>query len=424
MMETNVLRWSALEKLLFRFSFIFLVLFILLFNNGAFPFIMPLMYYPIDLLHIFIPWFGEVLLHLPNKITVFSNGSGDTTYDYVLLLFAFLVTIPATLIWSLFDRKSTDYNKLYYWLTVAVRFFVGMMIVHYGAIKVNQLQFPYPGLYRLTETYGESSPMRLAWTFFGYSKGYNLFMGIAELMAGLLLFRRTVTIGALITLGTSANIMAVNYFYDVPVKILTTALVTLCLFLLLPNFTRLFRLFFKGESVSLKIIPVPVIRFKWMYYVKYSFKYLTILFVVFTLAMTVFYAKTNGKSAYSKLPLYGVYDVNTFTVNGKVIPADTLNNNRWKQLLIAKDNYAEVKFTGNRNGQSDIRIDTIARKISGTFKDDPRNKYAFTYTKVDSVRLILKGKIHRDTVTIELIKKRFLLTERGFNWVNEHPFNR
>ena len=67
--------------------------------------------------------------------------------------------------------------------------------------------------------------MGLAWTFLGFSKGYNLFMGVAELMAGLLLFRRTVAIGAIITLMTTANVMAVNYFYDVPVKIVSTALV-------------------------------------------------------------------------------------------------------------------------------------------------------------------------------------------------------
>lgn len=423
-METNVLQWSAFEKLLFRFSFTFLILFILLFNNNAFPFIVLLMYFPTEWLHVFIPWLGEVLFHLPNKITVFTNGSGDTTYDYVLLLFTFLVTIPLTLIWTAADRKSTDYNKLYYWLTVVVRFFVGMMIIHYGAVKVNQLQFPYPGLHRLTETYGESSPMGLAWTFLGYSKGYNLFMGIAELMAALLLFRRTVTIGALITLGTAANIMAVNYFYDVPVKILTTALVTMCLFLLLPNFTRLFRLFFKGEAVSLKSIPVPVIRIKWIYYAKYSFKYLTILFVVFTLSMTIIYSKSSGKSASAKAPLYGVYDVNSLMVNGDPVPVDTWDNNRWKQLLISKDNYAEVKFTDNRTSQSNTRIDTAARKISITFKDDLKNKYDFNYTRVDSVRLMLDGKMQGETVTLELIKKRFVLTERGFNWVNEYPFNR
>lgn len=421
MINTDISQWSILEKLIFRFSFTWLMLFILLFNNNAFPFVKLL---PIEWLHVFIPWLGDTLLHLPSKITVFTNGSGDTTYDYVLLLFAFLVTIPVTLIWTVADRKSTDYNKMYYWLTVAVRFFIGMMIVHYGAVKVNQLQFPYPGLHRLTETYGESSPMALAWTFLGYSKGYNLFMGIAELMAGLLLFRRTVIIGALITLGTSANIMAVNYFYDVPVKILTTALVAMCLFLLLPNFTRLIRFFFKGEAVSLKSIPVPVIRIKWLYYAKYGFKYLTIIFVALTLSMTVFYVKTNGKSVSSQSPLYGVYDVNALTLNGEVIPTDAWDSSRWKQLYISNDNFAEIKFTDNRSGKSDIRVDTVARKISGTFKDDLKSKYVFTYSSPDSARLVLTGKVYGDTVVMELIKKKFLLTERGFNWVNEHPFNR
>jgi hypothetical protein len=72
--------------------------------------------------------------------------------------------------------------------------------------------------------------MGLAWAFLGFSKGYILFMGLAEICAGLLLFRRTMTFGAIITLMTAMNVMAVNYFYDVPVKILSTHLVLMTLF--------------------------------------------------------------------------------------------------------------------------------------------------------------------------------------------------
>jgi hypothetical protein len=36
--------------------------------------------------HVTIPWAGQNILHLRSAITIFSNSSGDTTYDYVLEL--------------------------------------------------------------------------------------------------------------------------------------------------------------------------------------------------------------------------------------------------------------------------------------------------------------------------------------------------
>src|SRR5688500_12210929 len=111
-------RWSAAEKVAFRFLFIFILLFIIIENNVAFPFFDWVMTYPTDGLHVLVPWLGENVLHLPYKITHFTYGSGDTTYDYVILLICFVVALVASVIWSLADRKAEGYPKLYYWLTV------------------------------------------------------------------------------------------------------------------------------------------------------------------------------------------------------------------------------------------------------------------------------------------------------------------
>jgi len=39
----------------------------------------------------------------------------------------------------------------------------------------------------MIEPLGEFSPMGLMWTFMGYSKGYNRFVGGAEMLGGILL---------------------------------------------------------------------------------------------------------------------------------------------------------------------------------------------------------------------------------------------
>jgi len=68
--------------------------------------------------------------------------------------------------------------------------------------------------------------MGLLWTFMAASKGYQIFTGAAEVLGGiLLLWKRTTTLGALTVFGVMANVMALNFFYDVPVKLLSTHLV-------------------------------------------------------------------------------------------------------------------------------------------------------------------------------------------------------
>ena len=77
--------WSLLEKVGFRFSFIYFMLYIIFQNNGAYPLWGVLMKLPTELLHKFIPWVGKNILNLSYEITTFTGGSGDTTYDYVLV---------------------------------------------------------------------------------------------------------------------------------------------------------------------------------------------------------------------------------------------------------------------------------------------------------------------------------------------------
>ncbi|PHN07707.1 hypothetical protein [Flavilitoribacter nigricans] len=419
--------WSVPKKIAFRFFFIFFLLFIIIQNNGAFPGWDILMKYPTELLHLFIPWVGEHILHLPEKITVFTNGSGDTRYDYVIVFTIFVLSVLGTVIWTLLDRKASDYDTLYYWLTVALRFYVGLMLISYGLVKVIKLQFPYPGFYRLTQPFGEASPMGLAWTFLGFSKGYNLFMGIAELAAGLLLFRRTMTFGAVITLMTAANVMAVNYFFDVPVKILSTALVTMSAFLLARDAERLFRFFFSGEAVKLPKIEIPPqLRKKGFRIARLVLKTLVIGYAVIYGAIKVNgYSRDFGENA-PKPGLYGLYTVDTFIVNRDTLPPLKTDTLQWAQLQIEREGFARIKYMNDRSAGFVTTLDTTGRSLK-FMKRDSSEQYSFIYELPDTNRLRLIGTMQEDTVAIvfkRLDKSDFLLLNRGFNWVNEYPFNR
>lgn len=258
------LYWTETEKVSFRFAFIFILSFIILKNNDAYPFFNIISKPFNSFFEVFTPWFAKNILKYTYDYSIFTNGSGDTSYDWVSLLILFILSLIGCVIWSIFDRKRTNYNKLYYYLSVFIRYYIAFMLFTYGAIKQIHAQMPPPTLNKLMQPLHEFSPMGLAWTFLGFSKGYNIFMGIVEISALLLLFRKTTTIGALITMATSINIMTVNYFFDVPVKMLSTALFVFSLFLLLPNLKILYSFFIQGKPAELALISKPIYRKKWI----------------------------------------------------------------------------------------------------------------------------------------------------------------
>ena len=423
----SITKWTLIERIGFRFSFIYFALYIIIQNNGAYPVWGAIMQFPTKLLHKFIPWVGKNILHLSYDITRFTGGSGDTTYDYVIVFVIFVTAIFGSILWSILDRNRNNYKKMYYWITVAMRFYVALMLINYGLVKVVKLQFPSPGFYRLLESYGDSSPMGLAWTFLGFSKGYNLFMGIAEVLAVLLLFRRTLTLGLIITLMTTANVMAVNYFYDVPVKLLSTHLVLMTLFLLSRDFSKLFTFFFTSNPVSLSIIEQPERKND------KSLKLASRIFKTLILGYVLIYGfisvKGSEKIYGSKAPkpaYYGLYKVTHFEKNKEIIAADIANYDRWRYLLMERAGSAQIHHMDKSRHYYKTQVDTLKKEIKLISYQDSTDFFTINLNRTDDT-FNFTTVFKNDTIKANgkiLTKDNFILMNRGFNWINEYPFNR
>jgi cytochrome b subunit of formate dehydrogenase len=65
-----------------------------------------------------VVWVGEHILHRTEPVDTQFNGSGDTTYFYVLLFTTLLLTAIGTIIWSAIDYKRSSNKGLFYWLIV------------------------------------------------------------------------------------------------------------------------------------------------------------------------------------------------------------------------------------------------------------------------------------------------------------------
>jgi hypothetical protein len=173
--------------------------------------------------------------------------------------------------------------------------------------------------------------MGLAWTYRLFSR-LQYTIGSVEILSGLLLFRKTVVAGALITVATSINIMAVNYFYDVPVKMVSTALLLFSIFLLLPYLKALCEIFISGKPVQLLPIQQPLFNKSWKRKSLFIIKLAVLLLFIVQQGMGILSTKKMIAEYLTKSPLYGIYRIEQAGTPGKSIPED------WRLIVFEIDN--------------------------------------------------------------------------------------
>lgn len=102
---------------------------------------------------------------------------------------------------------------------LAVRINIFLKLMNYGIGKILNGQFYLKG--QLPESVSNIPLVNvdgytLAWTFFGYSKGYILFIGFSQIIGAILfLFNRTKIIGGFLLLPILLNIIVVDYYFGV-----------------------------------------------------------------------------------------------------------------------------------------------------------------------------------------------------------------
>src|SRR5262245_55863474 len=76
-------RWHSATPIAFRFFFAYWIIYSFPFPLNFIPGITLLTGKYVQMWHAIEVWVGKHVLHLSYPITVFQNGSGDTTSDYV-----------------------------------------------------------------------------------------------------------------------------------------------------------------------------------------------------------------------------------------------------------------------------------------------------------------------------------------------------
>lgn len=378
------------------------------------------------------------------KLTTYSPQFFSLT-GYANWLIAFLIAGAGAIAWPLICKtETTDYDKLYYWLRVILRYRLAIGIIAFGFIKLFPLQMPYPSLSNLHTNYGDFLPWKIYFHTLGITQPYEVFLGAVEVLAGgLLLCRRTTTFGAGIILGFTGNVFVANLAYDAGQDVYSAYLTTIAAVLFAYDIPRLYNLLvLQKYTIANKFQPVLSNSFGKARIV------LKVLGALFILALG-FGTYANYRSHPYKIPQtagvkgsYGYYNVREFKLNNQIIPYSKTDTNRWQNVVFEKWATISIKTakpiqldlsTGDGFHQLDIdrnyesagvggrryyayTADTVRHQLElrNKNKNYLAERYSLVYHFVNDSTIVVKGLNERkDSVyaVLEKINKKYLLFE-------------
>lgn len=346
--------WKSYEKILFRIAFIFFIA-ICIPNSPE--------------------WYSQVFntdwtsLHYRDLYDIARFGSGinwfgntifgDPLLGYANWIITAIISIGIGLVWTLIARirkkEKSEYNNLYYWLRAIVRYRAAIGIIGFGFTKLLPVQMPYPSLGVLNTSFGDLTAQKVFWLSVGIVPWYQIFTGVVEVLAGgLLLFRRTTTIGAILLFGALGDIVYVNFAYDGGVHVYSSYFVLLAAFLLVHDIPQIYNLFIR-ERYTVPFNYYPVLP-KWVQYSRITLKAATILvFLVWLFYLQLinfWYDPYKQPSVAGVKTLRGNYAVTEFRLNNTVIPYSPLDTVRWQEATF--ENWTTFTFRVNKPTPLDL----------------------------------------------------------------------
>lgn len=388
--KADTLNWKKYQLILFRIAFIFFVLMCIPLSGRYYTTLFSLDWFDLGYRNI-----TNIGRFSPNILSIDTESGrwGWASYaDWALLLG---VAIVGAGIWSFIERNRKNYNLLYYWLRVLVRYRVAVGMIEFGFVKVFLIQMPLPPIGTLHINLGDITAQKLFWLSVGIIPWYEVFLGFVEVTAGFLLFfRKTTFIGALLTVGASANIVYVNFAYDGGVHVYSTYFVLLGAFLLIQYLPDFWKLLIKEQDVtpvryypSFDSLAKRIPRF----ILKYGIMFL------FVVVLSYLHVQNRLHNPFIKEPITpglantaGYYEVIEFNYNNQSIPYSPLDTLRWQDAVF--EEYSTINFKVNKPIDLDLENGTpqpkdVNRNWELTGIAGGRQYY---YYEADTVNKVLK----------------------------------
>ncbi len=255
----------------------------------------------------------------------------------------------------------------------------------------------------------------------GTSTVYTIFAGSVEALGGLLLLsRRTTLLGALVSIVAMGNVVALNFCYDVPVKLMSSHLLAMAVLLAAPDIARLMNVFLWNRPALPAVLRPHSVR-RWVNWTLLGVK--TVLFGS-VLALFLFGALSSRQmfaDTGPKPPLYGVWNAD------EPAQAGLPEADRWRQAVFEYPGVVGVQLADGTYHGYRVFVNRKRGTVSLTTPKEKLGTSRLSYTDVRPGQILLQGEFDghplRATLT-QIPPRKSSLLSRGFHWISPVPFNR
>ena len=400
-MKPSASQWTSWQKILFRFFFVFLGIFAFSYVVAPIGFTFGLSYSSLE--NFFgtisrpLHWLDQHFYHFGFDPAKHDNLPGDGRYGMVFYFTLFLFASITCIVWSWIDRKKDNYSRPFFWFSFYLRYCVAVIMLWYGFMKLIPVQMSYPNAEQLLSTVGEQTHEGILWIFMGLSPRYQMFTGLCEVVASLLLlFRRTYVLGGLLMCGVLTNVFMLNLWYNVQLKIYSSLTLVCVLFVLSPHFNRLIQLFFYKHAISLdeKNYIIQNRASRWVLWA------LAFSFICVFCSMNLFY---NNREYKRSLPMLHqkIYEITSF-VAGDTIPPLLTDSLRWKRLVFTSDKDAIIYRMNDAKDYYSCTVDSSKKTFALRNTDDTTISALLHFDSPGKEQLLLSGNWKKREVHISM----------------------
>jgi hypothetical protein len=269
--------------------------------------------------------------------------------------------------------------------------------------------------------------MGVLWNSIGASPGYETFAGCAELLGGLLLmFPRTVMVGALICAADLTQIFVLNMTYDVPVKQFSFHLLLMAVLILAPDLRRLAGFFFLNR-------PVDAVERTPLFATRRAQRIATacIAFLWLWMIGNTVYGTWQGWHQYGggapKPPLYGIWNIEEYSLNGKRQALLATDAQQWRRMIFDFPDFVMVERMDQSLAGYGAKVDLKTNSLTLSDQKNKNWKADFALARQAPERLNLDGTMNGQKAAMQLRlvdATKFELNSRRFHWIQDYPYNR
>ena len=365
--------WTNKQKIAFRIAFLYILFLCVPSYAGFYQHL-----FGLEFSKITYHDFQSIVAFWPPQIILIESEDGVFgIFNYINLFLVLMIAVAGGLIWTLLDKKSTNYSKLYYWIRVLARYRLAYGMIGWGLKKPFPMQMVYPTQGMLNTPFIDFAEKKLYWSHVGVSFNYTVFLGFAEIVPGLLLLhRKTSVLGAALAAVVTFNICIANHAYDAGVAVPAAYFAIIGIFIAWYDLPKIWNLVVNEKDVQ-PYRYYPTFPQKWQRNLRTGLK-LTFNFIFVPLAAAAWgYGFFNGNnynipSTPGIAQTKGYYNVTEFRLNNKVIPYSPLDSVRWQDAIF--EDWSTLSYKTNRGAIADRMIGYSPLRVKGDKKNTKLNQ--------------------------------------------------